>query len=300
MKNTAIMILTLGFMVPPSWGQKACDSILTAKAEQERIDVFIDDNLFTSYRTPSDWKFPYLWPVIGPASGESLTIEQGIGHPHHRSLYLACDQVNGANYWQEGLERGRTISRGPRVIETGKRVVIEDTCDWVCPGQPSPIVDNRRVKITAPTECIRAMEFEYDFQFLTDTAIMPSNHALFSAEVIPGISVQGGGLLTNTEGGKQEEETFGVPCDWCDYSGYLNGCWEGIRIYQHPRNPGYPWPFFTRDYGFFSPTPMYWLPAEGLHYKGGDKVSLKFLVLVHSGEVLESNLEVIYRDWRGE
>lgn len=287
-------------MTTLTWRVEGGGALLTARVEHERIDVFIDGNLFTSYRTPSDWKFPYLWPVIGPSSGQSLTIEQGIGHPHHRSLYLACDQVNGANYWQEGLERGRTISRGPRVIETGKRVTIEDTCDWVCPGQPSPIVDHRRVSITAPTECIRALEFEYEFQFKIDTTILNSNHALFSAEVMPEIAVHGGGQLTNAEGGQQEEGTFGVACDWCDYSGVLNGHREGIRIYQHPGNPGYPWPFFTRDYGFVSPTPMFWLPEEGLRYKAGDKVFLKFLVLVHAGDVQEKSLELIHREWRGD
>ena len=300
MKTTHTIILVLLLVPLTIHRAEGSGSVLTTKAEQERIDVFIDGSLFTSYRTPSDWKFPYLWPVIGPLSGESITIEQGIGHPHHRSLYFACDQVNGANYWQEGLERGRIISRGARVVETGKRVVIEDTCDWVCPGQPSPIKDHRRVIITAPTECIRVLEFEFDFEFRVDTTILNSNHALFSAEVIPEIAVHGGGQLTNSEGGQQEEGTFGVPCDWCDYSGNLNGHWEGIRIYQHPGNPGYPWPFFTRNYGFVSPTPMYWLPEEGLHYKAGEKVSLKFLVVVHAGKPHEQSLNEIYHTWRGE
>ena len=31
-------------------------------------------------------------------------------YPHHTSLLFGCDLVNGGNYWQEGLERGRMIS----------------------------------------------------------------------------------------------------------------------------------------------------------------------------------------------
>ncbi|MFN8239947.1 MAG: hypothetical protein U0X39_04250 [Bacteroidales bacterium] len=31
---------------------------------------------------------------------------------------LGCDLVNGGNYWQEGLERGR-ISVNPQVIKQG-------------------------------------------------------------------------------------------------------------------------------------------------------------------------------------
>jgi hypothetical protein len=45
---------------------------------------------------------------------------------------------------------------------------------------------------------------------------------------------------------------------------------------------------------------MFWLPEEGLHYQTGDKVLLKFLVLVHAGDVQEKILESIHREWRGD
>lgn len=275
---------------------EACN--LTTTLEDERIDVFVDGVLFTSYRFPSNWKFPYLWPIIGPASGESLTIEEGIGHPHHRSLYLACDQVNGCNFWQEGIDRGRQVSLGPQVLEQGARVVIQDRCDWVCSGRPSPIRDTRTIIISAPEKCARWIECIFDIEFKVDTTILPSNHALFSAEVIPEISVRGGGMLTDSLGGEREAETFGSRAEWCDYSGNINGHDEGLTLYQHPGLCGYPWPFFTRDYGFMSPTPMYWLPPQGIQFKQGEHITLRFLVLVHSPGADKPAIEAFYQKWK--
>jgi hypothetical protein len=57
-----------------------------------------------------------------------------------------------------------------------------------------------------------------------------------------------------------------------------------MAIMQHPTNNWYPSPWFTRDYGFFSPTPMYF-PADhkNTYLKKGDIVHLKYRVLIHNG-----------------
>ena len=59
-----------------------------------------------------------------------------------------------------------------------------------------------------------------------------------------------------------------------------------MAILQHPSNEWYPSPWFTRDYGFFSPTPMYW-PQNDKEtvLKKGDKIKLRYRVLVHAGDV---------------
>jgi hypothetical protein len=270
---------------------------LQAISQEGRIDVLVDGTLFTSYRTPGDWKFPYFWPVNSPGTGESLTVEKGVNYPHHRSLYFACDKVGGGDYWQEGLERGRVVSSGTLILETGKRVVIKDSCDWVREDAPSPIHDHRRITITAPSPEKWLIEFEINLTFLIDTHIEKSNHSLFAAEMSPDLSVEGGGRIINSSGRINEEQTFGEKAEWCDYSGERKGVRQGLAILQHPQNPGYPWPFFTRNYGFFSPTPMNWLDEKGLDYKAGDRVQLKFLVVAHKGGTEEAGLDQVFSDW---
>jgi hypothetical protein len=270
----------------------------SATHAEERVDVLLGDELLTSYKVPSDWKFPYLYPMPGPITGKSVTIERGIKHPHHTSVYFACDKVNGGNYWQEGIERGKMVSRGPRILETGDRAVLWDSCDWYHDDAPSPIRDYRRVVVEAPSETIRTIQFQILLEFKVDTHIDPSNHALFSAEIEPPLAVKtGSGRIQNSLGGINEKGTWGVKAPWCSYFAEQEDVVEGIAMLQHPNNPCFPWQFFTRDYGFISPTPMYWLPAEGIDYQAGEEVSLTFLVVIHAGTPIEANIESIYQAW---
>jgi hypothetical protein len=91
--------------------------------------------------------------------------------------------------------------------------------------------------------------------------------------------------MINAAGAQGEKGTFGIPSPWIDCFGKRGEKMEGLAILQHPSNPDYPAPWFTRDYGFFSPTPMYWPKDEkvGSVYKKGDSVTLRYRVLVHSG-----------------
>jgi len=75
-----------------------------------KINVTIDGKFFTSYIFSEDEKYPFFYPVNGPVSGGSVTSMRNAVYPHHSSLFFGCDQVNGGNYWQEGLERGRIVS----------------------------------------------------------------------------------------------------------------------------------------------------------------------------------------------
>jgi hypothetical protein len=250
-----------------------------------RIDVTIDGKFFTSYRFAADEKYPFLFPVNGP-SGAGVTSMRNGEYPHHSSLFFGCDKVNGGNYWQEGLERGRIASRGP-VIESasGKEIIIRDACDWTRPDAPQPLRDTRRIVISAPSPQVRQIDFTITLEAIEKVVISKTNHSLFSARMDPDLTPAFGGLMVNAEGAKGEKETFGKPSPWLVCLGIRDGkTTEGLAILQHPQNPGFPSPWFTRDYGFFSPTPMFW-PADGketLIEKGG-KLLLGYRVLVFSG-----------------
>ena len=95
-----------------------------------------------------------------------------------------------------------------------------------------------------------------------DVPIRKTNHSLFSARMAADLSVTNGGTMINAEGLKSEKDTFGKSSPWIDFYGKRGDTIEGLAIFQHPSNPWYPSPWFTRDYGFMSPTPMYW-PANG-------------------------------------
>lgn len=273
---------------------------LEAEIANDQVVVKADEKVFTSYKFASILKKPYFFPVNGPISQKSLTAESIEPYPHHNSLFFGCDRVNGANFWQEGIDRGQIISQGPKIVTPkGKKVTFTDICLWRQPGKEPVIRDTRRITISAPNENLRFIDFEITLQPLMDIRIERTNHSLFSARMIPQLSVDSGGTLINAEGKTTEKGTWGVASPWCDYFGTHNDVTEGVAILQHPQNRWYPSKWFTRDYGFFSPTPMYW-PENGTHIELPKKsgLTLKYRVVVHAHDTQTADIAGIFEQYK--
>jgi hypothetical protein len=273
---------------------------LTAERLDDRIIVRVADRTFTCYRFGAGQKYPYFYPVNGPATGLSLTTESSLPYPHHRSLFFGCDKVNGGNYWQEGNDRGQIVSRGARIAVDGPtRVEILDECDWRRPDRTPIIHDQRDIRIEAPSARLRLIDFAVVLTALDEIRIERTNHSLFAARVTPELSVTQGGALVNAAGAEAEKGTFGAASPWCDYSGRHCGEIEGLAIFDSPQNPWFPSKWFTRDYGFFSPTPMEWLGSEGFRLGKGETLRLQYRVVVHAGTAGEAGVEALFKAWSG-
>jgi hypothetical protein len=290
----ALFIFTCGCSLTLAAPQK-----VTAEIEKDQVVVNVDGKLFTCYKFAGSQKYPYFWPVNGPLSGKSITTETSEPYPHHHSLFFGCDRVNGANYWQDVNERGQILSKGPKIIEAaGQRIVLTDTCLWKQPGKEPVIEDTRRITISAPNKDLRYIDFKITMTSLIDIEILKTNHSLFSARVVPELSVQSGGTLINAQANTSEKGTFGVSSPWCDYSGTRKGITEGIAILQNPKNRWYPSKWFTRDYGFFSPTPMYWLEGDKLDLAKGERLTLEYRVIVHAGNAETANIAELFNQYK--
>ncbi len=267
-----------------------------------KINVTINDKFFTSYIFASDEKYPFFYPVNGPLSGGSVTSMRNGEYPHHSSLFFGCDLVNGGNYWQEGLERGRIISVNAEILQQGSdSVLISDECIWSRPGALSPLKDHRKITITSPSASVYQIDVEITMVMLMEVHILKTNHSLFSARIASDLSVKNGGTMINAEGASGEKETFGKASAWIDYSGKRGTSIEGLAIIQHPSNPWYPSPWFTRDYGFISPTPMFW-PENGVEmiFKQGEKLKLCYRVIVHGGNASEAGIAHVFEMYKSQ
>lgn len=265
---------------------------ITAEKVGSKVNVTINGKFFTSYIFSDDEKYPFFYPVNGPVSGGSVTSMRNAVYPHHTSLFFGCDLVNGGNYWQEGLERGRIISVNAQILKQGgDSAVITDECIWIRPGALSPVKDTRKFIITAPSELITQIDVEITMEMLMDVVIKKTNHSLFSARMSADLAVTNGGTMINAEGALREEGTFGKNSSWIDYYGKRGNAIEGLAILQHPSNPWYPSPWFTRNYGFMSPTPMNW-PQNGTEtsMKKGTTLVLRYRVLVHAGTHTDADI----------
>lgn len=275
---------------------------ITAVKVGSKINVTIGNKYFTSYIFSEDEKYPFFYPVNGPVSGGSVTSMRNAVYPHHTSLFFGCDLVNGGNYWQEGLERGRIISVNAQILKQGgDSVVISDECIWSRPGAVSPVKDTRTYIITSPSGFLTRIDVMINMETLMDVTIKKTNHSLFSARMAADLAVTNGGTMINAEGLKGEKETFGKGSPWIDFYGKRGNAIEGLAIMQHPSNPWYPSPWFTRDYGFMSPTPMYWPENDkDTFLKKGTVLTLRYRVLVHSGDHIQAKIAEEFAKYKNE
>ncbi len=255
----------------------------------------------TSYRAHQTQKYPYFYPLVGPVSGLSMTSETALPWPHHRSLYFSVDRLNGANYWQQGLEQGQVKSTGPSVGDvTSNSAVIRDACEWAVPGEAVQMTDDRTFKIVLDMPRQWSIDVEIVWKAVQDVQVTKTNHGLFSIRCATDISPWGGGALLSSEGAVGEEATFGKPARWCAYYGkrgpVQNGPVEGIALFDHSENPWNPCPWFTRDYGFISPMPFQWID-EPWRLDAGQSVRLKYKVAVFAGDPQEAELDKQYEQW---
>lgn len=274
---------------------------VTAEKVGDKVEFRFNGNLFTNYITSEFEKYPFFFPVNGP-SNASVTSMRNANYPHHSSLFFGCDRVNGGNYWQEGLVDGQIRSLRLNVLESGgDKAVIENECIWTRPGADAPVKDKRKITVSAPSKDKFYIDFEISMEMLMDVTILKTNHSLFSGRIDPDLAVINGGTMINAEGETGEKGTFGKRSAWMDYNGKRMGKTEGMAIMQHPSNNWFPAPWFTRDYGFYSPTPMYW-PAndESTKLKKGETINLKYRVVVHSGDHLEAKIADEFEKYKSE
>jgi hypothetical protein len=280
---------------------------LRAFLSESAVDIWVGNQFFTSYRYNTGEKLPYFFPVNGP-SGASVTSVRNPQFPHHASLWFGCDRVNGGNYWQNAMASGRIISerlelegavRGTSADlpnMSGHEVVITQSCLWRRPDAPEPFRDSRRYVITAPSAEVRMIDTTITLEALIDVEIEKTNHSFFSLRADPAFAVSAGGTMVNAEGLTGEKATFGKGSPWMAFHGKrVNGAAEGIALFQHPGNPWYPAPWFTRDYGFLSPTPMYW-PQDGksTQLKKGATLVLRYRTVVFAGDPQSARLGELF------
>lgn len=307
---TAFMVLLIS-----SCNTDSSQSV-NAVAETDRITVHVNGEEFTSYLFSHEHKYPFFYPVIGPESGRTVTTWDQEPYPHHSSVYVSLDwviseDVERGNYWQprDELETGQVFSRNPRIMEDdGKKVVIQDNTEWIVPAIGTQhFNETRNATIWAPSPTVRIMDFELYFDVLEDLMIRPTGHSFFSARMRPELAVGcmdhgpewanlGTGIIVDSQGNVDEEETRETTSEWAAYYGDNNGVTEGLAIIQHPDNSYYPGQWVTRDYGFISPS-SFTFNDEPVEMKAGQQLSFKYRVVVFSGDHEEADIEGWYQDF---
>lgn len=170
-----IPLLLAGFLtlatLGSAWAQQtetqddvAQDGVrVVADTSAQRVDVFIDGELFTAYLysdTLSVLKKPVLWPLRS-AGGQTVTRGYPLGsapgervdHPHHIGLWFNYGDVNGLDFWnnsdavsdERAGDMGSIRHREVRHTESGEdQGVLEVTADWLGPAGDTLLQEDTR------------------------------------------------------------------------------------------------------------------------------------------------------------
>lgn len=272
---------------------------LTAQQTSGMVLFRWNNRPLATYRAHSSQKYPYFYPLAGPASGVSLVAESALPYPHHRGLWLGCEPLNGGDYWGDtALSRGQVRSAGPQLGKSAPRSGrFTDRTEWVRDAAPSPVEDSRNFTLTVGSNKLWWLDADIVLSAREDFTIKSAKHSFFALRVIPELAPLFGGSLLNSEGGAGAAETYGKPARWCGYYGKTTrDIVEGLVVMEHPENPWAPCPWFTRDYGHLSPSPFAFLKEPWTLAKG-KSIRMRYRVAMHTGTPREAGIDDLYRAW---
>lgn len=274
-----------------------------------QFEFLIDGERKTIWHFGLDAPRPYFFPVNGP-SGISLT---RMGHPgapnhdHHRSLWFAHHDLLGIDFWSENTSARIEQSQWYSIDESDQSATIAFELVWRDGHDPAPLV-KQDVFVTLrpapgiddtirlPTRNDRSsdwiLELQSDFHPSGQgVAFRKSNFGILALRVAKSLSVIfGAGQITGADGRLGENELFGKPNRWIDYSGPVGSTpdgqkvIEGMTLIDHRQNPGHgtdahaSW--HVRDDGWIGPSIS---RHSDTPIEKGQALRCRYLLLVHAG-----------------
>ncbi|MDO4551500.1 MAG: PmoA family protein [Planctomycetia bacterium] len=272
----------------PGWGDGPVEHVTAYNPDFADKTLWIrkDNMVLAAYRNNPNQIYPYIYPLAGPRSMVSVTTESAQPWPHHRSVFLGLDHVNGGNYWQADRKSGQILSQGVKVLEaTPTKVSFRDTAIWKKEGQDPIINDSRVYTFDLRSNDYYVLDIKYQMTPIVDITVTKTNHGFFGVRVSPELAPDGGGFLVNSNGQSGQKETEGKIAKWCVLYGkrFFNpSIIEGVAVFCPPKKPFENCPWFTRSYGNVSPMPFNYAPGPW-KFPAGQPLEAFYRLVVFAG-----------------
>jgi VCBS repeat-containing protein len=284
-----VLILATGLVIDAQ-SSKAKSVRLEKLEDQHKVNVYINDILFTSFQYPANLEKPYLFPVFAPngsviTRGFPLEPRKGerVDHPHQIGLWFNHGNINGLDFWNNSsaIPPDKKDSYGHIAVqkivraESGRKGILEITANWDDNKGNTLLVENTRYvfsgdkssrtidHITTLTAVngpvLIADNKEGLFAIRVDRAFeMPSNESLIFTDEKGNLTTVKAtdntgvtGMYTSSKNLKGDA-VWGTRNEWVYLSGEKDNTKIAFGMFDHPKNFGFPAYAHARGYGLFS------------------------------------------------
>lgn len=277
----AILVLSISLIA--SRAPAAPPKVEFVKGEN-RIDVVIASEPFTSYLYGHDLTKPVLVPIRTPSGIEVnrrhplVEIKGGsMDHEHHVGIFFAVDQVNGVNFWKNtavppqikhmeiaemagGPGRG-TLSAVSHWVDGKQQVVLEEkrTMTFLAGGHEDEYAIDFSIDLTARNTNVLFEDIEEGMFAIRVSDYLRESDPKASpqpGQPLPKESLSGTGRYFSSNGDETAKNVWGKRARWVALQGVREGKVVGIAILNHPASINYPTYWHVRNYGLFSANPL--------------------------------------------
>jgi hypothetical protein len=242
----------------------------------------------------------FFHPLALPGTGP-LTVDAPADHVWHHGLWFCWKFIDGVNYWEHarGADRpaGQTRTTLDRLETRGDgSATILARVGYAPTAEAEPVLEEaRRIEVAAPgPDGGYAIDWTASFTagadpVLLDRTPLPGEPGGQVFGGYAGLSLRLANLDARAVASLDGPQAFG-PADRLrtrsaavDYSGEIDGRPVGIAILAHPDDPRAPSPWYAiRSAAMSFVTPA--LLSEGpLRLEPGERLGLRYRVLVHPG-----------------
>jgi hypothetical protein len=271
----------------------------------ERVEVKLNGKPLTAFHYASKWDKPFLFPirtVSGRVLSRGWPVEPRKGeeqdHPWHRGIWYGHGDINGEDFWREKPDRSTS------------RLVID--------GPPRAGSDSLEAKfgmVSSKGKRLGSVVHRYKFGRDGGSLLI---HAVLAITADAGSALRfgdtedggfgfrladqfrqdRGARLSNAEGASGTEQIWGKPARWVDYSAHVQNVPAGVAVLDHPANLRHPTRWHARGYGLNAANPFALGDFTGdkkndgsYTLAAGKQLRLRYLVIVHEGELPRERIE---------
>jgi hypothetical protein len=287
---------------------------LIDQPESGRVVVNYSGFLQTIYHYGGENFKPRFYPLTAPCARmgdmegdstvypKSITDDSPPDHIWHRSLWYACGDLNGVDFYLENGGEGRIVHRefshvfsGPLFGGFGERL------RWVAPDGRELLADQRSFLMYRLKGQLRMFDTEAAFTALDApvTFGQTNENALPLIRVADVIDEWDGGTITLADGRTGGKACFAQRSPWADCSGPLVRRAEpevyGIAMLDHPSNRNHPNAWFARSYGPLGTNLPFFDGA--LTLAPGETWRLKHRIIVHAGDPWQAGIPERFEEY---